>query len=88
MPADAESALEARGDLPPHVVDGLPMPVVLTRRADDVVVRINRQYTATYGLNDEDASHCQELGRNAQGVQAPAEGRCLLFSKPLQQRCS
>ena len=56
MPADVESALEARGDLPPHVVDGLPMPVVLTRRADDVVVRVNREYTATYGLNDEDAA--------------------------------
>ena len=56
MPADAESALKARGDLPTHVVDGLPMPVVLTRRVDDVVVRINREYTATYGLKDEDAT--------------------------------
>ena len=56
MSADAESALEARGDLPPHVVDGLPMPVVLTRRAGDVVVRINRGYTATYGVSDEDAA--------------------------------
>ena len=56
MPADAKSALEAPGDLPPHVVDGLPMPVVLTRRVDDVVVRINREYTATYGLKDEDAT--------------------------------
>ena len=56
MPADVESALEAWGDLPPHVVDGLPMPVVLTRRADDVVVRVNREYTATYGLSDEDAA--------------------------------
>ena len=56
MPADVESALETSGDLPPHVVDGLPIPVVLTRRADDVVVRINREYTALYGLNDEDAA--------------------------------
>lgn len=56
MPADVESAFEARGDLPPHVLDGLPMPVVLTRRADDVVIRINREYTAAYGLSDEDAA--------------------------------
>ena len=56
MPADVESALEARGDLPPHVVDGLPMPVVLTRRADDVIVRINQEYTTRYGLTDEDAA--------------------------------
>ena len=56
MPADVESALEARGELPPHVVDGLPMPVVLTRRDDDVVVQVNREYTARYGLSDEDAA--------------------------------
>jgi PAS domain S-box-containing protein len=56
MSADVESKFEPRGDLPPHVVDGLPMPVVLTRRSDDSVVRVNREYTAAYGLNDEDAA--------------------------------
>jgi PAS domain S-box-containing protein len=56
MSADPGLTLEASGDLPPHVVDGLPVPVVLTRRPDDVVVRINREYTAAYGLKEEDAA--------------------------------
>jgi len=40
-----------RGDLPPHVVDGLPMPVVITRTADDSVLTVNEEYAAVFGLS-------------------------------------
>ncbi len=41
--------MPSRGAVPLSVVDGLPMPVLLTRTADDTVVHVNPEFTAAYG---------------------------------------
>jgi len=41
---------ESRGELPRYVFAGLPMPAVLSRASDDVVLAINNEYTAAYGI--------------------------------------
>jgi PAS domain S-box-containing protein len=48
---DTASAVPSRGDIPSHVVDGLPMPVVVTRMTDDTVVRVNPEYEHAYGFS-------------------------------------
>ena len=60
----------SRGELPSHVVDGLPMPVVLSRASDDVVVRINGEYTAAYGVEPDAA-----LGRSVRELHYAQEDR-------------
>ena len=48
---DTASEIPSRGDIPSHVVDGLPMPVVVTRLSDDTVVRVNPEYEHAYGFS-------------------------------------
>ncbi|MEJ2204421.1 MAG: PAS domain-containing protein [Gemmatimonadota bacterium] len=55
MSTSTGSSFVPRGDLPPHVLDGLPMPVVLSRTRDDVVIRVNPEYSATYGTTENEA---------------------------------
>ena len=50
------SALPARGEIGVSVVDGLPMPVLVTRVADDTVLRLNPQFTAAYGHTTDSAT--------------------------------
>jgi PAS domain S-box-containing protein len=38
-----------RGSIPAGVVDGLPMPIVVTRVTDDTVIRVNPEFTVAYG---------------------------------------
>lgn len=50
MPDPAVRArVTSRGDIPVHVVDGLPMPGVVTQLESDVVVRVNPEFEAAYG---------------------------------------
>ena len=41
--------LPSGGPLPGNVLDGLPMPALVTRVSDDAVVRVNPEFTAVYG---------------------------------------
>ena len=47
--APEASALPMRGEIAVSVVDGLPMPVLVTRITDDTVVRLNPEFTSAYG---------------------------------------
>jgi PAS domain S-box-containing protein len=42
-------SLPHRGPIPSGVVDGLPMPIVVTDVSDDTVIRVNPEFTAAYG---------------------------------------
>ncbi|HSM05095.1 MAG TPA: ATP-binding protein [Longimicrobiales bacterium] len=42
-------ALPSRGPISRAVVDGLPVPVMLTDAGDDGIVHVNPEFTATYG---------------------------------------
>ena len=76
MSADIDAALETRGDLPPHVIDSLPMPVVLSRAPDDVVVQVNMEYTAAYGLDEQAGT-----GRPCRDLHWVAEDRDLTLER-------
>jgi len=41
--------LPSRGPIPIEVVDGLPIPVLVTRHADDSVLHVNPEFVAAYG---------------------------------------
>jgi PAS domain S-box-containing protein len=46
--------LPHRGAIPTSVVDGLPMPVLVSRISDDAVIRLNPEFSAAYGHRNAD----------------------------------
>jgi PAS domain S-box-containing protein len=46
--------LPQRGVIPKGVVDGLPMPVLITRLSDDTVLHVNAEFTEAYGYEPSD----------------------------------
>lgn len=50
------SRMPSRGDIPSHVVNGLPMPVVVTRLTDDTMVCVNPEFEAAYGYVGSEVS--------------------------------
>ncbi|MGW8265974.1 MAG: ATP-binding protein [Longimicrobiales bacterium] len=53
---DGASSVPSRGDIPTHVVDGLPMPVAVTLLTDDTVVRVNPEFEEAYGYSGPELS--------------------------------
>ena len=68
-------ALASRGPIPVGVLDGLPMPVLATRTADDVVVRVNPEFSVVYGHLTGDVQ-----GRPALALHFVAEDRDVTLS--------
>lgn len=56
---DSVSRVPSRGDIPSHVVVGLPMPVAVTRLDDDAVIQVNPEFEEAYGYT---ASEVAGLG--------------------------
>ena len=52
-PSPSVSTLPSRGGISAAVVDGLPMPIMVSRLADDRVVRLSPEFTAAYGHTTE-----------------------------------
>ena len=67
-PAEARPQ-PSRGDLPPHVVDGLPIPAAVSSVTTDRVVRLNPGFTTAYGFAEE------ALGRQLRDLHFVAEDR-------------
>ena len=49
------SRLPSRGHISTEVVDGLPMPILVSRLGDDRVIQVNREFTEAYGYVNEAA---------------------------------
>ena len=54
MSNQISTGLSYGGELPRHVVLGLPVPAFLSRLSDDTFVLVNQRFTDTYGLQPSD----------------------------------
>ena len=53
LPAPEIASLPRRGEISPSVVDGLPIPIVVSSVSDDRIVRVNPEFTHAYGHSSE-----------------------------------
>jgi len=55
--------LPHRGTIPRSVVDGIPVPILLSKTSDDVVVGVNAAFTSAFGHTsaDADGMHSRDL---------------------------